>query len=338
MDRSLATKYRPAEFNDIVGQKHVKLILEKQIKEDNLRSAYLFVGSAGSGKTTSARCMARSINGSLAGLVEIDAASNSGADSMRELVENSKFKALGCTKKIYILDECHALSPQSWQVALKTIEDGVKDVIFIFCTTERHKVPATIVSRCQVFDFQRITSLDIRNRLQYIQNAENQEFGEDKYNVSVEGLDYISKLANGGMRLAISMYEKVINCYSSPSLDNITEVLGTSSYKDMFAIVDCVYNRDCVNLIKIIERINLQGKDFKRVTNDFVDFVLELTKYSYITDTSLVSIPEYYLETLVPYDINFMMELVDGLIDCTNAVKSVDNPKNYLLGKLLQLC
>lgn len=338
MDRNLSTKYRPKFFNDIVGQEHVKLILEKQIKEDNLRSAYLFVGSSGCGKTTSARCMARSINGSLAGLVEIDAASNSGADNMRELVENSKFKALGCKKKIYILDECHALSPQSWQVALKTIEDGVKDVIFVFCTTERHKVPATIVSRCQVFDFQRITSLDIRNRLQYIQNAENKEFGEDKYNVSVDGLDYISKLANGGMRLAISMYEKAINCYSSPSLDDITEILGTSSYKDMFEIVDCVYNRDCGNLIKIIERINSQGKDFKRVTNDFVDFILELTKYSYTTDMSLVSIPTYYLETLVPYDTNFMMELIDGLIDCTNIVKSIDNPKNYLLGKLLQLC
>lgn len=338
MDRSLSTKYRPKVFNDIVGQEHVKLILEKQIKEDNLRSAYLFFGSAGCGKTSSARCMARSINGSLAGLVEIDAASNSGVDSVRELTKLSKFKPIGYKKKIYIVDEAHSLSSQGWQAFLKTIEDGVKDVIFIFCTTERHKVPATIVSRCQVFDFQHITSLDIRNRLQYIQNAENQEFGEDRYNVSVDGLDYIAKLADGGMRLAISMYEKVINYYSSPSLDNITEILGTSSYTDMFAIVDCVYNRDCVNLIKIVERINLQGRDFKRVTSDFVDFILELTKYSYITDTSLVTIPEYYLETLVPYDINFMMELVDGLIDCTNAVKSVDNPKNYLLGKLLQLC
>lgn len=589
MDRNLSTKYRPEFFNDIVGQEHVKLILEKQIKEDNLRSAYLFVGSSGCGKTTSARCMARSINGSLAGLVEIDAASNSGVDSVRELTELSKFKSIGYKKKIYIIDECfhgntlvntpsgkikiselaegdliynfdgassinkvfknvvslerlclvtinnkevlttvdhlfftldgwveaknlregdvvidyesmsklwicpkddrcqaskwyapcvggeeprgewevhstsatsssiigsgvdfrisdtnqmskkstcisnllqsrprltkikdsdrggwqdtskeisttsrlkekgmsnqfrvenikiyergsneqyfssyisdkerddgfiilydlevvghpsyfvddilvhncHSLSSAAFQAFLKTIEDGVKDVIFVFCTTERHKVPATIVSRCQVFDFQRITSLDIRNRLQYIQNAENKEFGEDKYNVSVDGLDYISKLANGGMRLAISMYEKVINCYSSPSLDDITEILGTSSYKDMFEIVDCVYNRDCGNLIKIIERINSQGKDFKRVTNDFVDFILELTKYSYTTDMSLVSIPTYYLETLVPYDINFMMELIDGLIDCTNIVKSIDNPKNYLLGKLLQLC
>ena len=106
-DRNLANKYRPKMFDDLVGQEEVKLILKKQIEEDNLRSAYLFFGSAGCGKTTSARCMARSINGSLVGLVEIDAASNSGVDSVRELTELSKFKPIGYKKKIYIVDECH---------------------------------------------------------------------------------------------------------------------------------------------------------------------------------------------------------------------------------------
>lgn len=338
MDRSLSTKYRPQLFEDLVGQENVKQILKKQIEEDNLRSAYLFVGAAGCGKTTSARCMARSINGSLVGLVEIDAASNSGVDSVRELTELSKFKPIGYKKKIYIIDECHSLSSAAFQAFLKTIEDGVKDVIFIFCTTERHKVPATIVSRCQVFEFNRINSEDIKKRLKFIQDSENKEVGEYSFQVTDGGLDYISKLANGGMRLAISMYEKVINCDTNPTLEDIAEILGTSSYKTMFSITEYIYNRDVKSLIITIEKLNSKGVDFKLIMNDFVNFIIELTKFNYTQDYNLCSIPHYYLENYIPYESNFLFEVLEGLINCVNSIKLVDNPKNFMLGKLLQFC
>lgn len=338
MDRSLSTKYRPQLFEDLVGQENVKQILKKQIEEDNLRSAYLFVGAAGCGKTTSARCMARSINGSLVGLVEIDAASNSGVDSVRELTELSKFKPIGYKKKIYIIDECHSLSSAAFQAFLKTIEDGVKDVIFIFCTTERHKVPATIVSRCQVFEFNRINSEDIKKRLKFIQDSENKEVGEYSFQVTDGGLDYISKLANGGMRLAISMYEKVINCDTNPTLEDIAEILGTSSYKTMFSITEDIYNRDVKSLITTIEKLNSKGADFKLIMNDFVNFIIELTKFNYTQDYNLCSIPHYYLENYIPYESNFLFEVLEGLINCVNSIKLVDNPKNFMLGKLLQFC
>ena len=338
MDRSLSTKYRPQLFEDLVGQENVKQILKKQIEEDNLRSAYLFVGAAGCGKTTSARCMARSINGSLVGLVEIDAASNSGVDSVRELTELSKFKPIGYKKKIYIIDECHSLSSAAFQAFLKTIEDGVKDVIFIFCTTERHKVPATIVSRCQVFEFNRINSEDIKKRLKFIQDSENKEVGEYSFQVTDGGLDYISKLANGGMRLAISMYEKVINCDTNPTLEDIAEILGTSSYKTMFSITEYIYNRDVKSLITTIEKLNNKGADFKLIMNDFVNFIIELTKFNYTQDYNLCSIPHYYLENYIPYESNFLFEVLEGLINCVNSIKLVDNPKNFMLGKLLQFC
>ena len=714
-DRNLANKYRPQVFDDLVGQEEVKLILKKQIEEDNLRSAYLFFGSAGCGKTTSARCMARSINGSLVGLVEIDAASNSGVDSVRELTELSKFKPIGYKKKIYIVDECfhkdtlintpngykkisdmsigdsvynlegvskvtnvfeniipidrlclvtiagkeilttidhlffttngwvearnlsegdviidyesmsvlwkdisneqqgqevlfktmydrcteegisdkglsqlweeiseptsksevllptmfsrlsqkesetreygypympnmskeissslwakvsenvlysmqkfidrkntegeeesrefqanegeqsnvqsrgcskndryqkeewdiqhmerresrgkwevystpttspstfrrrvdygvcntdkmstsatsisymlqsrprltkikdsdrgrwqdtskeiptiarlkergmsnelrvesikiykrgsneqyfssyisnkerndgfimlydleidghpsyfvddilvhncHSLSSQGWQAFLKTIEDGVKDVIFIFCTTERHKVPATIISRCQVFDFKRINSFDIKKRLQFIQDSENKELEECKYKVSNECLDYISRMANGGMRLAISMYEKVINYNYNPTIKEVAKILGTASYDIMYDIMESIYDRKPKDLVVTIEELNLEGVDFKLVMKDFVDFNLELLKYNLTKNSKYTTIPEYYLKNRDSlYGVDFLMEINDALLSSTNEIKGVDDPKNYMIGKLFQLC
>lgn len=338
-DRNLANKYRPQIFDDLVGQEEVKLILKKQIEEDNLRSAYLFFGSAGCGKTTSARCMARSINGSLVGLVEIDAASNSGVDSVRELTELSKFKPIGYKKKIYIVDECHSLSSQGWQAFLKTIEDGVKDVIFIFCTTERHKVPATIISRCQVFDFKRINSFDIKKRLKFIQDSENKEFGEYKFQVCDECLDYISRMANGGMRLAISMYEKVINYNYNPTIEEVAKILGTASYDIMYDLMEAVYDRKPKGLVVTIEELNLEGVDFKLVMKDFVDFNLELLKYNLTKDNKYTTIPEYYLNNRDSlYGVDFLLEVNDALLSSTNEIKGVDDPKNYMIGKLLQLC
>ena len=346
-NRSLATKYRPEYFEDIVGQEEVKSILAKQIAKDDLRSAYLFCGGAGTGKTTSARCMARSINGSLAGIVEIDAASNSGVDSVRELTELSKFKPIGYKKKIYIVDECHSLSSQSFQAFLKTIEDGVKDVIFIFCTTERHKVPATIISRCQVFDFKRIRPEDIKNRLKFIQDSEVKEIevleGDLDYvdypDVSEDCLDYISRLCNGGMRLAISMYEKVINYTCNPTIEEVGKILGTASYSIMYDLMESIYDRKPKDIVMKIEALNLEGLDFKLVMKDFVDFNLELLKYNLTLSSKYTTIPEYYLNNRDSrYGVDFLMEVNSTLLSSTNEIKGVDDPKNYMIGKLLQLC
>lgn len=291
------------------------------------------------GKTTSARCMARSINGSLAGLVEVDAASNNGVDSVRELTELSKFKPIGYKKKVYIVDEAHMLSASAWAAFLKTIEDGVKDVIFIFCTTERHKVPATIISRCQVFDFKRIRPEDVKKRLKFIQDSENKEFEECKYKVSDECLDYISRMANGGMRLAISMYEKVINYNYNPTIKEVAKILGTASYDIMYDLMESVYDRKPKNLVVAMEELNLEGVDFKLVMKDFVDFNLELLKYNLTKDSKYTTIPEYYLNNRDSlYGVDFLMEINDALLSSTNEIKGVDDSKNYMLGKLLQLC
>ena len=238
-----------------------------------------------------------------------------------------------------LVHNCHSLSSQGWQAFLKTIEDGVKDVIFIFCTTERHKVPATIISRCQVFDFKRINSFDIKKRLQFIQDSENKEFGECKYKVSDECLDYISRMANGGMRLAISMYEKVINYNYNPTIKEVAKILGTASYDIMYDLMESVYDRKPKNLVVTMEELNLEGVDFKLVMKDFVDFNLELLKYNLTKDSKYTTIPEYYLKNRDSlYGVDFLMEINDALLSSTNEIKGVDDSKNYMLGKLLQLC
>ena len=238
-----------------------------------------------------------------------------------------------------LVHNCHSLSSQGWQAFLKTIEDGVKDVIFIFCTTERHKVPATIISRCQVFDFKRINSFDIKKRLQFIQDSENKEFGECKYKVSEECLDYISRMANGGMRLAISMYEKVINYNYNPTIKDVAKILGTASYDIMYDLMESIYDRKPKDLVVTIEELNLEGLDFKLVMKDFVDFNLELLKYNLTKNSKYTTIPEYYLKNRDSlYGVDFLMEINDALLSSTNEIKGVDDPKNYMIGKLFQLC
>ena len=238
-----------------------------------------------------------------------------------------------------LVHNCHSLSNTAWQAFLKVIEDGVKDVVFIFCTTERHKVPATIISRCQVFDFKRIRPEDVKNRLKFIQDSENKEFGECKYKVSDECLDYISRMANGGMRLAISMYEKVINYTFTPTIEEVGKILGTASYSIMYDLMESIYDRKPKDIVMKIESLNLEGLDFKLVMKDFVDFNLELLKYNLTLSSKYTTIPEYYLNNRDSrYGVDFLMEVNSTLLSSTNEIKGVDDPKNYMIGKLLQLC
>lgn len=246
-----------------------------------------------------------------------------------------------------LVHNCHSLSSAAWQAFLKVIEDGVDNVIFIFCTTEKHKVPATIISRCQVFDLKTISSKDIKDRLKYIQEKELEELceksGNDVYegeypNLSDDCLDYIAKLADGGMRLAISYYEKVIDYSYTPTVDEVSKILGTASYHKMFDILEAVYDREGAKLVNLIESLHSEGGDFKLIIKDFVDFVIELIKYELTGNYELTNIPAYYINSREGFGTDFLLEVMDATLSCTAEVKRVDNPKNYVLGKLLQLC
>lgn len=162
---SLAVKYRPKTFDDVVEQSATKVILQQQLDSGEIKNAYLFCGGAGTGKTTCARIMANEINKGFGNPIELDAASNNSVDDVREIIQQAKTSSLDSEYKIFIIDECHSLSNQAWQAFLKLLEEPPAKSVFIFCTTEKNKIPKTILSRVQQFDFQRISTNAIAGRL-----------------------------------------------------------------------------------------------------------------------------------------------------------------------------
>ena len=173
--RALATKYRPMSFDDVTEQGAIKIILQEQIDSHSVKNGYLFVGSAGTGKTTCARIFAKEINNGEGVPIEMDAASNNSVEDVRSIIAQAQTKSLDSEYKIFIIDECHSLSNSAWQAMLKTLEEPPAKSIFIFCTTDPQKIPKTILSRVQRYDFQRISQKGIVDRLKYVLKEEGYE-------------------------------------------------------------------------------------------------------------------------------------------------------------------
>lgn len=297
MSISLATKYRPKTFEEVCGQEWVVKILKKQLETNNLKNCYLFCGSTGLGKTTLARLFANEINKGRGSPIEIDAASNSGVEDVRKLIEGSNTKSLTSEYKIFILDEAHSFSIQAWQVFLKTLEEPNSKTIFMFCTTEIQKVPATILNRVQRFDLSKLTFDQILNRLKYICEQE-------KVNYDIDALNYITKISNGGMRDAIANLEKVISLEEIVSLDNCLNVLNNNDYKSMFNLINFIVDRKDPSALQVIQDLNNKGKDLKIFINEFTHFILDINKFLMLKDFNFIDIPKSF-EKEIMYTINF---------------------------------
>ena len=228
---SLPVKYRPQTFDDVVGQDSVIKVLQKQIETNNIKNAYLFCGQSGGGKTTSARIFANAINCGTGSPIEIDAASNNGVDSIRSLVQESKERALNSKYKVFIIDEVHVLTSQSWQALLKTLEEPSEYTVFILCTTDPQKIPQTILNRVQRFNFNKIPPNLIKGRLQYV--CEQEHFVN--YD---ETIDYISKTCNGCMREALSILGKIADYNTTFDINNTISILGEVSTKKYVGFIN----------------------------------------------------------------------------------------------------
>ena len=289
---ALYRKFRPAEFEEVKGQGHIVTTLRNQIKTERIGHAYLFCGTRGTGKTTIAKILAKAVNcehpvdGSPCNecdmcqkinsqtsmnVIEIDAASNNGVGNIRDIIEEVQYSPTEGKYKVYIVDEVHMLSTGAFNALLKTLEEPPGYVIFILATTEAHKIPITILSRCQRYDFKRISIDTIAARLQELVDRE-------KVEVEEKALRYIAKTADGSMRDALSLLDQCIAFYLGQTLtyDKALEVLGavdTAVYSEMFR---CVAGNDAVGCIHLVDEMMTAGRDLNQFINEFVWYLRNL--------------------------------------------------------------
>lgn len=289
---ALYRKFRPAEFGDVKGQDHIITTLQNQIRANRIGHAYLFCGTRGTGKTTVAKIFARAVNcehpvdgspcgecemcrsimaGTSMNVIEIDAASNNGVDNIREIKEEVAYRPTEGRYKVYIIDEVHMLSSGAFNALLKTLEEPPEYVIFILATTEVHKIPVTIMSRCQHYDFRRITIETISDRLLDLM---------DKEQVDVEdrAIRYIAKAADGSMRDALSLLDQCIAFYLGQKLtyDNVLEVLGAVDTDVFSKLLRGIIRRDVPEVLNTVEDLVMQGRELTQLSADFTWYLRNL--------------------------------------------------------------
>ena len=341
--KSLAIKYRPHTFDDVVEQGAIKTILRQQLEDNETKNAYLFCGGAGTGKTTCARIFANEINHFEGNPIEMDAASNSSVDDVREIIQQAKTKSLESEYKVFIIDECHSISNTGWQAFLKLLEEPPAKSIFIFCTTDPQKIPKTILSRVQRYDFQRISHKGVVDRLTYILNAEQNEANEFT-NIDPAALDYIAKIADGGMRDAITMMDKCLSFSSTLSLENVVKALGVADYETMIDLsANILINKQQVEILNIIEEVHRSGKDLKQFIKTYTNFVLDLNKYVCTQSFDYLETPQTFEKDVKRLtDTNILkvrvLKLLQVLIKLNADIKWETSPKAVIEATLIILC
>lgn len=328
MAESLATKYRPHEFKDVCSQESIIRILEKQIETRDFKNVFLFCGSSGCGKTTIARIFANKINNGVGEPIEIDAASTNGVDNIKMITKLAQERAIDGEYKIYIIDECHSLTSQAWQAFLKCIEEPPKYTIFIFCTTDPQKIPDTILNRVMRFNFNRIKTTVIRDRLKYICDCE----GFTDY---IDTIDYISRISDGGMRTAISLLDKVSAYNTSLTLDNALSALGNYSYTEFFKLLNAILDSDEKSVLQIISDYYDAGNDLKVFVSQFLSFCIDVDKYAIFKSCEMTHIPSSMIGDLekaikIENVLKVYTYLLDNLLMLKNMVKNDVSPRGSI--------
>ena len=343
MYKSLATKYRPKEFSEVVEQGVTVRILQRVLEKGAPKNAYLFAGASGSGKTTLARIFANKLNNGCGTPIEIDAASSAGlVDQVRDLITDAEQRSLDSVYKVYIIDECHSVSSHGWQAFLKCLEEPPMYTIFMFCTTEPHKIPATVLNRLQRYNISKISNEGIRSRLEYICQQE----GFTNYS---ETCDLISKTCQGCMRDAITMLEQCAELSEDLCLENSKQILGNVSAEVMMKLTNFLLDGNEEKMFAVIESLAQEGVDLKQFMSNYLEFVLDLCKYIIFQTIGVTNIPEY-LETVqdqytnLRYTVGFENSLVwfnklaDKILDINNAIKYDTSSKTTVEAYLIRIC
>ncbi len=285
MYQVLYRKWRPKTFADVSGQPQATVTLQNEIKNGRINHAYLFTGSRGTGKTTCAKIFAKAVNclnsadgnpcgqcenckgiesGEILDVIEMDAASNRGIDDIRDIIEKAQFAPAKAKYRVYIVDEVHMLTDQAFNALLKTLEEPPEHVIFILATTEVHKLPATIISRCQRFDFHRIPAEDIAQRLEFVAQQEN-------VNLSHDSAMLISAVADGALRDALSLLDRCIALDTNIDTQIVRKAAGLAKKDYLFNLANCCINKNVAKALEIIDTLYLEAKDMARLCDEMID-------------------------------------------------------------------
>nr|DAK38289.1 MAG TPA: DNA polymerase III [Caudoviricetes sp.] len=359
---SLANKYRPKVWEDVTEQKYITTILQNQIASNSIKNVYLFCGGAGTGKTTTARIFANELNHGKGTPIEIDSASNNSVDDIRRITQEAMLKSMESEYKVYILDEVHMVTTAGFNAMLKLIEEPPKSTVFILCTTDPQKIPATILSRVQRYDFTKISFEGIVKRLKTIIDRENEEILQNtikqhselattnpaeldklvqQYLITydIDLLQYIAKLAEGGMRDAISLLDKCLSYSIDLTMTNGIAALGISDYSSLQSLLDSILNKQVKECITIIENVYNSGKDLKQFIKQEISFILDISKYILFNSYQYIQIPNTIdLKQYTTIDYNSLLNILDLFIALNNTVKYESNPKTLFQSKIILMC
>lgn len=358
MYRALYRKWRPTTFDDVVGQDHITSILKYQCKEGKHSHAYLFCGTRGTGKTTCSKILAKALNclspvdgnpcgkcascvsidnGSCMDVVEMDAASNNGIDDIRDIRDEVVYTPSELKYKVYIIDEVHMLSINAFNGLLKTLEEPPSYVVFILATTEMHKLPTTIISRCQRYDFRKISADDITGRLKHIASNEGISITDD-------ALRIISRLASGGMRDAISLFELCSG--SSKNIDAllVSEMLGVSGTETLSGVVSAIKQKDYAKIFETVKDIENSSKDISVFWQELISYYRDMLVAKTLKDSasylemseSELSVLRMLVSDMTSAEIIRQSKILDGAL--SSLQKAGSYKRNVAEMTLVRLC
>ena len=323
----LARKYRPKKLSDLVGQDEIKLIIEGAIRQNRLAHAYLFSGTRGIGKTTIARIISKIVNcleiskkiemdpcGSCENcisidkennidVIELDAASKTGVDDVREIIENISYKPISALKKIYIIDEVHMLSKSAFNALLKTLEEPPKDLLFLLATTETQKIPLTILSRCQHFELKRIEHEDMLNHIQKI--CENEDIAIDK-----KSCEIIARCSEGSVRDALSILDNVISRGVKINVDVVKKVLGLSNSDEVLELFKYICEGDVIKALEKTNSLYVNGAYYDQLAKELNNIIYYIARLKTEYDSSNLGLNEYEIKSVLKFSEKMEMDII----------------------------
>lgn len=350
--KALYRSYRPQTFGEVAGQEHIVTTLKNAIKENRISHAYLFAGPRGTGKTTVAKLLAKALNctgenppcdqcpnckaitvGEHPDVIEIDAASNNGVDEVRDLIDKVKYAPINGKYKVYIIDEVHMMSTGAFNALLKTLEEPPAHIVFVLATTEPHKILPTIISRCQRFDFKKVENHDIISRLEYVLKSENKKY-------ELPALESVAKLAEGGMRDALSILEQCLAYNNELTVESVNMVYGLLSMDNKISFIKQLLSKDIKGGLTSLDNMLSGSIDIKRLTFDLVDVLKDIIIYKNTQDVSILFVlTQQDVDNLAPYIlVEEAFEIIDILIEASSHYSQSLDANTYFELAMLKIC